>query len=72
MDDRYDEEMHAQHAQNPFGDNAERSDASLRGVSPRPMVDTGRAPKGHKANQSLGVHDDTSPTERRSVFQEQM
>lgn len=72
LDDRYDEEMHADHARNPFGDNAERSDASLRGVSPRPMVDTGRSTQGHKANQSLGANDDSSPTERRSAFQEQM
>ena len=72
LDDRYDEEMHAEHAQNPFGDNAERSEASLRGVSPRPIVDTGHASKGHKTNQSLGATDDSSPTERRSAFQEQM
>jgi len=72
LDDRYDEEMHGESTSNPFGDHAERTDASLRGVSPRPMVDTAGA-RGHRQQQSLGAqHDETSPTERRSAFQEQM
>ena len=70
-----DEEMHGGSARDPFGDHAERSDASLRGVSPRPVVDTAGA-RGHRQQQSLGQqsqqYDETSPTERRSAFQEQM
>ena len=72
VDARYEEEMHGgarSGRQDPFGDHAERSDVSLRGVSPRPVLDT----KGHKTNQSLGAHSiDDSPNERRSAFQEQM
>ena len=70
LDNRYDEEMHGGQKQNPFGDQAERSDMGLRGVSPRPIVDTA----GHKSQHSLGAQHttDDSPTERRSVFQEQM
>lgn len=75
LDGRYEEVMHGgQQSQNPFGDGAERSDVSLRGVSPRPVVDTGVATRGsHKSQKSLGQHStDDSPTERRSAFQEQM
>ncbi|CAM1511152.1 Fc.00g086650.m01.CDS01 [Cosmosporella sp. VM-42] len=46
---------------NPFDDDAA---TSLRGVSPRP-IDTG-VPKGKKEHGSA----DSSPTERRSVFRE--
>lgn len=72
LDERYDEETHGggQQRLNPFGDNAEAS--SMRTVSPRP--DGGqRAPSSHKRGQSslhsTGGHDD-SPTERRSMFRE--
>ncbi|KAK4993611.1 hypothetical protein LTR50_000221 [Elasticomyces elasticus] len=74
LDERYEEEVH--HAgQNPFGDQAERSNVSLRGVSPRPVAD-GMAgeggSRGHRAGQpSLGPPED-SPTERRSMFRENM
>ncbi len=66
LDERYDEEMGRGSRDNPFGDAAERSD--LRGVSPRPveMDATSRNQKGH-----LGAHDD-SPTERKSMFREDM
>ena len=79
LDERYDEEVHGgsgalRAAQNPFGDDAEA--ASLRAASPRPVVETGRGTRGvsaHKRGQSSlgtqGSHDD-SPTERRSMFRE--
>jgi hypothetical protein len=47
--------------QNPFGDGAEPSNMSLRGVSPRP-IDTAAGGGG-------GVKDN-SPTDRKSVFRE--
>ncbi|KAF6838127.1 hypothetical protein CMUS01_04750 [Colletotrichum musicola] len=47
---------------NPFDDDAEPSNISLRGVSPRPIVDT--AP--HQQQKENGE----SPTERRSIFRE--
>ncbi|KAK3353610.1 hypothetical protein B0T25DRAFT_217802 [Lasiosphaeria hispida] len=50
--------------QNPFDDHAEPSNLSLRGVSPRP-IDTVAA----KGQQGAGKDDD-SPTERRSIFRE--
>lgn len=72
MDRRYDEEMGKgkRPAQNPFDDDhAEASNISLRDVSPRP-IDTSSLEhgKGHKRKDSGG----DSPTERRSIFQEQM
>ncbi|KAL2065198.1 hypothetical protein VTL71DRAFT_2867 [Oculimacula yallundae] len=66
LDRRYDEEMGRKPAQsqNPFDDAAEvPSGSGLRGVSPRP-IDTS---KGHKPQDSLD-----SPTERRSMFRENM
>jgi len=63
LDRRYDEEMGRRPTgPNPFDDSAEPSNVSLRGVSPRP-VDTS---KGHtKTQDSID-----SPTERRSMFRE--
>jgi len=61
LDQRYDEEMSRQ---NPFGDAAERS--SMRGVSPRP-ADLRSTTRSHK--DTVGGHGD-SPTERRSMFHE--
>ncbi|KAK4197280.1 hypothetical protein QBC40DRAFT_181458 [Triangularia verruculosa] len=56
---------------NPFGDDAEPSNISLRGVSPRPMaVDTSFASR--KQQQQGGQQEDNSPTERRSIFRENM
>jgi len=49
-------------AGNPFADSAEPSNMSLRGVSPRP-IDTSMA-------RGKGAKDDDSPTERKSVFRE--
>ncbi|KAJ9632431.1 hypothetical protein H2203_000836 [Taxawa tesnikishii (nom. ined.)] len=76
LDHRYDEEMGGGARGNPFGDEAERSDMNLRGMSPRPMVDTasaGAGARGHRQQQSLGaVSNDDSPTERRSMFRENM
>jgi hypothetical protein len=64
LDSRYDEEM-GKRPQNPFDDAAEPSNVSLRGVSPR-LVDT---TKGHvKQQDSTG----DSPTERHSIFRENM
>ncbi|KAL2355265.1 hypothetical protein BJ546DRAFT_1126988 [Cryomyces antarcticus] len=74
LDERYDEEMGRDgHGNNPFEDPTDR-DASLRGVSPRP-IDTGVGGRvqGHQANRSLGAaSQDDSPTERRSMFRENM
>lgn len=72
LDSRYDEEMHAT---NPFGDDtAERS--NLKANSSRPNVDTSvgassQRPPHHK-NQSLGAQSADSPSERRSIFREDM
>lgn len=52
---------------NPFDDDAEPSNISLRGVSPRP-IDTEAANAAAKGGQK----DKDSPTERRSVFREDM
>jgi len=77
LDERYEEEVHGGAAathnqQDPFADQAERSDMSLRGVSPRPVVDThATRSSNHKAQQSLGAAStENSPTERRSMFRE--
>jgi len=57
---------------NPFDDDAEPSNMSLRGVSPRP-IDTASAVK---AADTKGAHKEPdsaeSPTERRSIFRENM
>jgi hypothetical protein len=77
LDRRYDEEMGMggtgaaakRPMQNPFDDDAaEPSAVSLRGVSPRPMDAAGGTGKGHAKKDSTG----DSPTERRSMFQENM
>ncbi|KAI9820376.1 MAG: hypothetical protein M1827_006000 [Pycnora praestabilis] len=68
LDRRYEEEMGGAGQKDPFADEeAERSE--LRGVSPRPVVDTGL---GHKAQQGSKGSLEDSPTERRSMFREQM
>jgi hypothetical protein len=65
----YEENLHVD--RNPFGDD---NAASLRGVSPRPL-DTGAGTQGqqsqHKKKESTGSEED-SPTERRSIFRENM
>ena len=61
LDERYDEEMGHE---DPFGDEAERSE--LRGVSSRPAEEG----KGHGKQGSGGDRHDNSPTERRSMFHE--
>ena len=65
LDQRYDEEMGRD---NPFGDAAEPS--SLRAVSPRPSETQGIS-RGHTKKGSGGSQED-SPTERKSMFREQM
>ncbi|KEQ82545.1 hypothetical protein D6D06_07580 [Aureobasidium pullulans] len=73
LDSRYDEEMHGT---NPFGDNtAERS--SLKNNGSRPTVDTTvgasvQKQPHHKNQQSLGAQSADSPSERRSIFREDM
>lgn len=71
LDERYDEEMEVEginSISNPFGDDAA---SSMRGVSPRPMIDTkGGKGKGHMTQNSL--EPDESPNERRSMFRENM
>ncbi len=66
LDERYDQEMGKGPRDDPFGDAAEASD--LRGVSPRPVE---RGATGHARKSSSGGHDD-SPTERKSMFRENM
>ncbi|KAI9744756.1 MAG: hypothetical protein M1818_001681 [Claussenomyces sp. TS43310] len=67
LDTRYDEEMGGaapnKQARNPFDDEAEPSNVSLRGVSPRPV---GSAREEH--NAQAGPDDSTS--ERVSMFRE--
>ncbi|EUC37839.1 hypothetical protein COCCADRAFT_32940 [Bipolaris zeicola 26-R-13] len=76
----YDEHLDAHNARNPFGDDAA---ASLRGVSPRPVMDADTGYHGaattagnssadpRKKSGSPDSHHDKSPTEsRRSVFRE--
>jgi hypothetical protein len=53
---------------NPFDDDADPSNVSLRGVSPRP-IDT-NAPSGSDAAGQPKEAD--SPTSRKSVFRENM
>ena len=61
LDERYEAEMGHE---DPFGDEAERSE--LRGVSPRAHEEG----KGHTAQGGGGGAHDDSPTERRSMFHE--
>lgn len=77
LEERYDEEMHggARVRVNPFGEQAEES--SMRSLSPRPYVETGKVGGGahHQRGQSslgttAGSGADESPTERRSMFHE--
>lgn len=75
LDARYDEEMGLQPGtkrDDPFADNtAERSD--LRGVGLRPVVETeggGASPFGLSAHEKTGSGSGDSPTERRSLFRE--
>jgi hypothetical protein len=71
LDRRYNEEMgHGlKPTTNPFDDSAAPSNVSLRDVSPRPVLDTTSASKGHVRGQD-SLSD--SPTERRSMFRENM
>lgn len=78
LDNRYDEEVHgAGQPRNPFGDDNEAG--SMRTASPRPIVDSmpgqgkHRAVSAHRKGQSsLGKSGNSgdSPTERRSMFHE--
>ena len=75
LDTRYDQEMGARTNQpkravdsnNPFSDANEAP--SLRGVSPRPMLDSNAA-EGVKGKG--GESQEESPTERRSMFRESL
>ncbi len=76
LDTRYDQEMGGAGGQsqrgvdsnNPFSDVNEAP--SLRGVSPRPMVDSNVGQSG-KAKGGGGSQE-SSPTERRSMFRESL
>lgn len=57
--------LNAPGKRNPFDDDAEPSNVSLRGVSPRP-IDTEAA----EGSRDQGGSAENSPTERRSVFRE--
>lgn len=79
LDQRYEEEVHgkkpaaaAAAAADPFGDAAERSDMSLRGMSPRPMADEGRRRAGDVDDDDARSQGSlqSSPIERRSAFRE--
>nr|POF04028.1 hypothetical protein CFP56_21784 [Quercus suber] len=77
LDNRYDEEVHGKPRSDPFGDGAEPSNMSLRAVSPRPHETSGgtRGVHSHRKGQSsLGTMGsaENSPTERRSMFHEEM
>jgi hypothetical protein len=63
LDARYAEET--EQRENPFGD--EHAAPSIRSVSPRP-IDTSAANAGKKGKEAH----DNSPTERRSMFREEM
>lgn len=76
--DSYDEHLDAHGGKNPFGDD---NAASLRGVSPRPVMDadtgyhgaataTMPSAKPHRKNGSVDSHDDSPTESRRSVFRE--
>ena len=71
LDNRYDEQMHGGPTSNPFGAGAEAS--SMRSVSPRPEGQVQqKRPRSHQRGQSsltVGSTED-SPTERRSMFRE--
>ncbi|KAK3703812.1 hypothetical protein LTR37_014258 [Vermiconidia calcicola] len=75
LDNRYEEEVHGGGTgggglrTNPFGDNAEAS--SMRSVSPRPDMPP-KQPSHMRGQSSLGTAGsaDDSPTERRSMFRE--
>ena len=66
LDERYDQEMEhgGGRTRDPFGDGAEASTLSVRGHSSVPELDT-------HGSQSRDSKDD-SPTERRSIFREQV
>jgi hypothetical protein len=63
--DRYDEEV-GYGGNNPFGDDAA---SSLRGVSPRPVEQ--QQQREHQSKASVGSNEN-SPSERRSMFRENM
>ncbi|MCJ1334887.1 hypothetical protein MMC09_000152 [Bachmanniomyces sp. S44760] len=70
LDQRYDEEMGRS---DPFGDHAEAS--TLRGISPRPVEmgsEGSKQTQNHGQKSSLGSVQGDSPTERRSMFHENM
>ncbi|KAH7386582.1 hypothetical protein BKA64DRAFT_146825 [Cadophora sp. MPI-SDFR-AT-0126] len=69
LDRRYDEEMGRKPVQNPFDDDVAEvtGNSSLRGVSPRPIETGMGSGQGHKTQDSID-----SPTERRSMFRENM
>lgn len=56
---------------NPFGEQAEESNMSLRSISPRPDVEQPSQPQAprHKRGAS-NLSAEESPTERRSMFRE--
>lgn len=77
LDARYDEEMHGGARLNPFGDHNAAEGDSLRAVSPRPhQGDTSYhgarsgASAHAKGKASLGSVENDSPSERRSMFRE--
>ncbi|KAK3324693.1 hypothetical protein B0T19DRAFT_429207 [Cercophora scortea] len=55
---------------NPFEDDAEPSNLSLRGVSPRPIDTASAAGAGVTKPGAAAKEEDNSPTERRSIFRE--
>lgn len=76
--DSYDEHLDAQSGRNPFGDD---NAASLRGVSPRPVMDADTGYHGaatatmpsarqHRKNGSVDSTDNSPTESRRSVFRE--
>jgi hypothetical protein len=76
LDTRYDQEMglggnqqrRGRDSNNPFSDAHEAG--SLRGVSPKPMLDSNEGPGG-QGSRGGGAQED-SPTERKSMFRESL
>lgn len=58
-------------SKNPFDDDADPSNLSMRAVSPRP-IDTAGPAAAPSTGGKAGQKDPDSPTERRSIFREEV
>lgn len=62
----------AAHSKNPFDDDADPSNLSMRAVSPRPIDTAAAAAAAAAAAGKSGHKEPESPTERRSIFREEV